>query len=212
VSNPRFPGSSFGGFADGPPLRRWFASIREENAVRDSGTRTASDNLSLAVLVAHASKHGSTAEVAADVAATLRACGLEVDVRPAAEVAELTGYGAVVLGGALYMGRLHADARRFLARHRETLTSVPLAVFAMGPRSLAEADVAGSRAQLDRALAALPELEPVSVAIFGGVLEPAKLRFPFSRMPAVDARDPDAIRAWAERFAALLAKPAPAVP
>ena len=66
--------------------------------MRDS--RTPSDNLSLAVLAAHASKHGSTAEVAADVAATLRAHGLAVDVRPAAEVAGPTGYDAVVLGGA----------------------------------------------------------------------------------------------------------------
>ncbi len=171
--------------------------------MRDSpGT---ADNSPLAVLVAHASKHGSTAEVAGDVAATLRAHGIDVDVRSSAAVADLTGYDAVVLGGALYMGRLHADARRFLTRHRNALATMPLAIFAMGPRSLDEADVAGSRAQLDRALAAVPTLEPVSVAIFGGVLDPSKLRFPLNRMPAVDARDPDAIRAWAERLAGRLA-------
>ncbi len=81
---------------------------------------------------------------------------------------------------------------------------MPVAVFAMGPQTLEESDVGRSREQLERALAAVPEVEPVSVAIFGGVVDPAKLRFPFSRMPATDARDWDAIRAWAEGLAAKL--------
>ncbi len=162
-------------------------------------THTTSD----AVLVAFATKHGSTLEVARDVAATLRRHGFTVDVRPAVDVPELDGYDAVVLGGALYIGRLHRDARRFLKRHRTALADLPLAVFAMGPRTLEEADVAGSRSQLDQALAAVPELEPVSVAIFGGVVDPATLSFPLNRMPAVDARDWDAIHGWAEQLATL---------
>jgi menaquinone-dependent protoporphyrinogen oxidase len=163
------------------------------------------------VLVAFATKHGSTLQVARDVAATLRKHGLAVDVRPAADVMALTGYDAVVLGGALYTGRLHKDARRFLRRHRAALEALPLAVFALGPRTLEEEDVASSRSQLDHALATVPELEPVSVAIFGGVLDPAKLSFPFNRMEAVDARDPEAIRAWAAELAEELGAPAFAV-
>ncbi len=73
----------------------------------------------------------------------------------------------------------------------------------MGPRTLSEKELAGSRSQLDRALAAVPEVEPVAVAIFGGVLDPAKQRFPFSRMTASDARDWNEIRAWAREVAAL---------
>ena len=106
-----------------------------------------------------------------------------------------------MLGGALYMGRWHADARDFLRRHRRLLAALRLAVFAMGPRTLAESDVEESHEQLDNALAMVPELEPVSVAIFGGVVDPAKLRFPFNRMPASDARDWDAIHAWAQDVA-----------
>jgi hypothetical protein len=48
----------------------------------------------------------------------------------------------------------------------------------------------------------VPELEPLSVAIFGGVVDPAKLPFPLNRMPASDARDWAAIEAWAEEVAA----------
>ena len=58
-----------------------------------------------------------------------------------------------------------------------------------------------ARKQLDHALEKTPELEPVAVAIFGGVVDPDKLRFPFSHMPASDARDWDAIRAWADEVA-----------
>ena len=151
--------------------------------------------------MAYATKRGSTREVAESVAATLCALGLEAECRPAAEVEDLDGYAAVVLGGALYMGRWHADARDFLKRPRRLLATLRLAVFAMGPRTLAESDVEESREQLGNALAMVPELEPASVAVFGGVVDPAELRFPFNRMPASDARDWDAIHAWAQDVA-----------
>jgi menaquinone-dependent protoporphyrinogen oxidase len=99
------------------------------------------------------------------------------------------------------MGRWHADARRFLTRHRETLATLPVAVFGMGPLTMEEREVESSRKQLERALAKVPDVEPVSITVFGGVVDPAKLRFPFSHMPASDARDWDAIRAWADEVA-----------
>jgi menaquinone-dependent protoporphyrinogen oxidase len=154
------------------------------------------------VLVAYATKRGSTREVAEAVAATLTDQGLDVDVEAASSVASIASYDAVVLGGALYTGRWHRDARAFLERHRVALATREVAVFGMGPQTLDEQDVAGSRAQLDRALARMPEVVPVAVAIFGGVVDPDRLRFPFNRMPASDARDWDAIEAWAKEVAA----------
>jgi menaquinone-dependent protoporphyrinogen oxidase len=149
------------------------------------------------MLVAYATKHGSTREVAERVAATLEGEGLAVEIRPAAEVDDLTPYDRVVLGTALYMGRPLPDARRFLRRHRGALASLPFAVFAMGPKTLEPDDVAGARKQLDLALSRVPEVRPGSTAIFGGVVDPAKLRFPFNRMEASDARDWDAVGDWA---------------
>lgn len=154
------------------------------------------------ILVAYASKHGSTTEVADALATQLRAHGYDVDLRPAAEVRTLDGYTAVVLGGAIYTGRWHRAATGFLKRHRGRLATTPLAVFAMGPRTLAPADVVASRIQLDKALAAVPDLEPYAVAIFGGVIDPTGLRFPFSRMPASDARDWTAIAAFGDEVRA----------
>jgi menaquinone-dependent protoporphyrinogen oxidase len=154
-------------------------------------------NASAHLLLAYATKHGSTQEVAESIAATLAASGHQVDVRSAADVRDLDGYDGVILGGALYMGRWHADAKAFMKRHHEALASLPVAVFAMGPLTLEEKDVASARTQLDRALRPYRDVTPVSVAIFGGVVDPAKLRFPFNHMPETDARDWEAIREWA---------------
>jgi menaquinone-dependent protoporphyrinogen oxidase len=128
---------------------------------------------------------------------------VEAEVRPARDVETLDPYRGVVIGGALYMGRWHRDARHFLSNHRDELTGLPLAVFAMGPLTLEGKDVARSRKQLDHALAKEPGLEPLTVAIFGGVVDPGKEHFPFTHMDASDARDWQQIRAWADSVAAL---------
>jgi menaquinone-dependent protoporphyrinogen oxidase len=159
--------------------------------------------MSKPLLVAYATKHESTHEVAEAVAVRLRERGLEAEVRLARDVGTLAPYGGVVIGGALYMGRWHGDARRFLSHHRDELAVLPLAVFAMGPLTTKDEDVADSRKQLDHALAKEPRLEPVTIAIFGGVVDPAKQHFPFTHMDASDARDWEAIRAWADSVAAL---------
>jgi menaquinone-dependent protoporphyrinogen oxidase len=162
------------------------------------------------ILVAYATKHGSTREVAEVIATALRDEGHDAEVVAAADVRAFDDYDAVVLGGALYMGRWHREAVRFLKRYRKALAGVPLAVFAMGPKTLAEEDVAASRSQLDGALAGFPELEPAAVAIFGGVVDPARLHFPFSHMPASDARDWEVVDAWAHEVGRLCAEPVPA--
>ena len=156
------------------------------------------------VLVAYATKYGSTQEVAEAIAATLREQGCEAEVRPAREVRTLAGYDVVVLGAALYIGRWHADAPRFLKRHRAILSSLPVALFALGPLDAGEKQWQDAHAQLEQALAKAPWLTPIAVEVFGGVINPSKLHFPFNHMPAGDARNWTTIRAFAERLAAML--------
>jgi len=165
---------------------------------------------STSVLVAYASRYGSTQEVAEVVGAVLSEQGLEVDILPMREVRTLERYSAVVLGTALYMFRLHKDARRFLARHHEALAERPVAIFAMGPINNVEKEWRGVREQLAKELAQFPWFTPVASEIFGGVFDPAKLRFPYNlipalrRLPASDIRDWTAIRDWANNLAAKL--------
>ena len=159
------------------------------------------------VLVAYASKHGTTREVAEWIARTLEELGLTVEIDAADHVHDVAPYDGVVVGGGLYTGRWHADARHLLKRHRRELTGKRFAVFGMGPDTLEDSKVAESRKQLDRALAATPELEPIAVTIFGGALRPESWPFPLNRLPAFDARDWEAISDWAGEVAAKLTLP-----
>ena len=152
------------------------------------------------ILVAYATKHGSTHEVAETIAARLAEAGVETHTLPADRVRSLDEYAAVVLGAPLYMGRWHGDARAFLRRFRHELEARPLAVFALGPVEDEEEQWKGARKQLDAALARFPGLAPASVGVFGGAIVPETLHFPFSRMPAGDLRDWDAIEEWTARL------------
>ncbi len=160
------------------------------------------------ILVAHASKYGSTREVAESVAATLRERLLRVEVREAGEVEQLDEYAGVVLGGGIYMGRWHRDARGFVKHFEQDLAALPVAVFALGPVDDDPDHRAGSEKQFAAAVEKLP-FEPVSTAVFGGAIDPRKLHFPFNHMPAADVRDWDEIRSWAIDLAdRLLSAPA----
>jgi menaquinone-dependent protoporphyrinogen oxidase len=165
--------------------------------------------MSVSVLVAYATRYGSTQEVAEAVADTLRLHGLAVDVAHMTDVRSLEGYDAVVLGTAIYMFRLHKDARRFLARHSHALTSQRVAVFALGPFHDDPKEWDAARSHLDKGLAKFPWLRPIDHQVFGGRFDPSKLRFPFTltplrRMPASDIRDWGAIREWAGDLAGKL--------
>lgn len=150
------------------------------------------------VLVVYATKHGSTQQVAEVVAHTMRKHGATVAACPASDVRGPVGNrDLVVVGGALYSGRWHRDAHRFLKRHRRELAGMPVAVFGMGPRSDEERAWDMSRAQLDRALAKQAWLRPASVAVFGGV-DPA----PRHDRPPRDLRDWAIIRHWSRQLLA----------
>jgi menaquinone-dependent protoporphyrinogen oxidase len=149
------------------------------------------------VLIAYASKRGSTEQVARGIGEVLRGQGFSTKVETAAECGDLEGLRAVVLGGSIYFGHWHHDARAFLRRHRTALESMPLAVFALGPGKDTEEDFASSRRQLDQALGHATGIEPRVIAVFGGAVDPEKLRFPFSHMPKTDIRDWDQIHSWA---------------
>ncbi len=161
------------------------------------------------VLVAYATVHGATKEIAEAVAATLREQGLTADLQQLREVRSLEGYGAVVLGAPQYMFRWHKDAPAFLRRFQKQIgAGLPLAVFTGGPfGETKESGWQDVRRILDKELAAFAWLKPAAVEVFGGRFDPAHLRFPYSLIPALkhmppsDLRDWEAIRAWASGLA-----------
>ena len=153
------------------------------------------------ILLAYASRYGSTQEVAETITATLREAGFEVDIQPMDEVNALDQYDAVVVGAAIYNARWHPDAHKFLSQHQETLTQLPVAIFALGPLSTSDAAMQRSRHQLEKELEKYPWLKPVAVVMFVGKMDPTKLGF-FERImsTASDHMDWEAIRTWANEL------------
>ncbi len=163
------------------------------------------------VLMAYASTHGSTQEIAGVVAEVLGENGYTVDLQPMRKVRSLEGYQAVVLGAPLYMFHLHKDALRFLKRHQQALMEKPVAIFASGPFGKGdEAEWQEIHRQLEQELGKFPWLAPVAREVMGGKFDPTRLRFPFNLLPALkqipanDLRDWPAIRGWASSLAGKL--------
>jgi len=94
------------------------------------------------VLVAYATKLGSTGEIAETIADVLRDNGHRAVAQPARDVTSLADWDAVVLGSAVYAAYWQRDARRFADRFRDDLKARPVWLFSGGPldRRLARAD------------------------------------------------------------------------
>lgn len=171
-----------------------------------------------AILVAHASRSGSTAGVAEAIGRSLAERGLEVAVLPMAEVGDLAGYRAVIAGSAIRRERWLPEGLDFLRRHQAELAGKPFAAFLV---CLALA-VKNPRRQARAQRAAAAWMEPVrslvtprSEGLFAGVLDVAAIPEPGFRLlghmvaglgilPKGDHRDWAAIRGWADGLPARL--------
>jgi menaquinone-dependent protoporphyrinogen oxidase len=151
------------------------------------------------VLVTVASKHGSTAEIAKEIASVLNDTEIKVVVSPPEEVQAIDEYDAVVLGSAVYAGHWMKEANELVDRLGDALAGRPVWLLSSGP--------IGDPPR--------PEEDPVDVAavmertgarehrVFAGKLLKRDLSFGERaivlalRAPEGDFRDWDAIRSWA---------------
>ena len=169
----------------------------------------------MTVLVAFASKHGATEEIAERVAEELRRCGIDVDLRPADAVREVEGYEAIVLGSAVYMGRWRPEARELLRRAARTLAERDLWLFSSGPVGKAAADPA--KATPPGVAKVVARLRARDHMVFGGRV-PDEPQGPVARavvrkFPADqsrDSRDWEVIGRWARGIAAAVRTEVPA--
>ncbi len=163
------------------------------------------------VLVAYATKRGSTAEIAAAIGRELRQAGCEADVAKMGQVVSLAGYDAVVIGAPVYTGKVLGDVGTFAARFKEQLKKIPVAGFVAGiaPVYPKAGEVAGFTGQL---AGILDEIPLIAVTMFAGALDPARLSFlergmtSLFRVPTGDFRDWDAVAAFARGLPPLLTR------
>ncbi|MEV5983237.1 flavodoxin domain-containing protein [Streptomyces sp. NPDC052114] len=158
------------------------------------------------MLVAYATKNGSTAEIAGTITRTLREEGIETDLRPVVYIGGIEEYDGVVLGSPLYAGRWHRDARRFARRRRRALAAKEVWLFSSGPldASASERDIAPVPA-VHRMLTAIGAHEHVT---FGGCLKDGAkghiARMILRSGKGGDFRDFQQIGDWSRRVAAAL--------
>ncbi|MCP2328754.1 menaquinone-dependent protoporphyrinogen oxidase [Hamadaea flava] len=156
----------------------------------------------MTVLIAYGSKRGGTAGLADMIGAELVARGIQVEVRPAAEIQSADGYRSVIVAGALYNSRWHRDARRFTRRHRVALRQVPVWLVASGP--LDNSANAGALPPVSQVARIAADLGALGAVTFGGRLTPdAKglIASAMAKTKAGDWRDPSQVRAFATAVA-----------
>jgi menaquinone-dependent protoporphyrinogen oxidase len=166
------------------------------------------------ILVAYASRTGSTVGVAEAIGKTLAESGAQVEVRPMNEITDLAPYRAVVAGSAIQEASWLPEAMQFVRTHRAALSQKPFAAFlvCMTMAMKNEQYRAGVKDWLGPVRAMV---RPVSEGYFAGRLDISKvpglrkkLMFRISVASGVwsegDHRDWDAIRAWATDLAVKL--------
>lgn len=154
------------------------------------------------VLIAYGSKMGGTAGLAEMIGSELRANGLEVEVKGASDVRNLTPYDAVIVGGALYATRWHKDARRFVRRYGTALEKKPVWLFSSGPLDDSATDKDIPPVGFVRKV--MRRIDARGHVTFGGAMPEDAKGFPAAAMArdnAGDWRDADQVRSWAKLVA-----------
>ena len=160
------------------------------------------------ILVAYASKKGSTAEIAQAIGKELQAAGHIVDVTEMGTVASPAGYNAVVIGGPIYMGKMMGDTGKFVRRHYNGLVNLPVAGFIVSLAPVSKDPVTDLEYAQKALHASLAPLKPVAETVFAGRLDPSKLSWlqkwmtEKAKSPVGDFRDWTAIAAWARELPA----------
>jgi menaquinone-dependent protoporphyrinogen oxidase len=169
------------------------------------------------VLVAYATRHGTTRGIAERIAATLCAAGHQAEARPVTSAGDLSAYDAFVVGSAAYMFHWLKEATQFVRRNRAVLAARPTWLFSSGPLGEGALDEEGRDKRVTSLAKEIPELREAVAArdhanFFGawdrswkpvGMAERFILAMPAARaaFPDGDFRDWPEIEAWAAGIA-----------
>jgi menaquinone-dependent protoporphyrinogen oxidase len=173
------------------------------------------------VLVAYASKAGSTKGIAEFIGERLRERGMPTDVYDVSSVQRPEDYDVFVVGSAVYMFHWVKEAKQFLLKNRAILAGRSVWLFSSGPVGLQKTNSKGQDLT-DVSVSGPKEIDELSEAakprdhhVFFGALNGDKLggamglTYRFMRrsktvresMPDGDYRDWNEIEAWANSIA-----------
>lgn len=165
------------------------------------------------VLVAYATRFGSTHEVASAIAHELNTAGFQAQAAEVGSTLVPEDYDAFVIGSPLYGGKWMSTAGMFAAIMSERMAGKPVALFSMGTMGVKrpEAGESEHKAFINNLTEVAPKLNVVSDAVFNGYFARANLPF-FLRLidrimptPEGDHRDWTAIQTWAKSLVPVFA-------
>lgn len=174
------------------------------------------------ILVAYATRHGSTAGIAERIAEVLSGQGFTAEALPVEDVPGVESYDAVVLGGAAYMFHWLKPALKFAHGHQVQLRDRPVWLFSSGPLGTEQVDQDGNDVRHSARPKEFDELtallSPRGERVFHGAYDPSQPPKGLGErmvrhMPATkdllkegDFRDWEDIEGWARDIAAELAR------
>lgn len=160
-------------------------------------------SISNKILIAYASKCGSTGEVASKIGETLAQMGARVDVLPLKKVSNLSDYQAVFVGSAIRVAKWLPEAVDFVSESHTVLQRIPTAYFTVCATMIEDTPAKRAKAagfiEPVRAI-----LTPAAEGYFAGKVDPKRLSFLENIMlkakdvPQGDFRDWAKIAAWAQ--------------
>jgi menaquinone-dependent protoporphyrinogen oxidase len=164
------------------------------------------------ILVAYASRAGSTAGVAEAIGKCLVERGASVDVMAVDTIKDISPYQAAVIGSAI-RGKWLPEGMQFIQAHQVALRKIPCAVF-MVCMTMAMKNEQYREGVKNWMAPARMILKPVKEGYFAGELDFTKLPLTFDVLmlkasskfgfSAGDHRDWEAIRAWSNEVGTLL--------
>lgn len=161
------------------------------------------------ILVAYASRHHGTEEMAVEIADTLRGAGFEVELCAAADVLTVEPYGAIIVGSAVYMFQWESPALELVRRERLALAERHVWLFSSGPvgdgKSTRHPETVPHPNGVDQLA---DEIGARGRAMFGGRVDSNQGGFAMAIMAKAglegDWRDLPRVRSWALEIAAIL--------
>lgn len=127
-------------------------------------------------LIVYGTRYGSTSGIAEEIGKVIEEKGAQVDIRDAKKVKdiEISTYDLVIVGSGIKMGSWTKESTKFLEKNRENLSKRDVALFVVcGATPDDEKQYKEAQENyLDKVAAKYLINPPISMGLFGGVIDP----------------------------------------